>query len=247
MKIDMEIRRIDNDTIEVFVPFENINNIGLSPKDLENQTIKAIKFMDFVLSTVENKLSIDLKATPIGVSLSGNPDKDVNLKITILIMRDMQNIEEALNNIGHSEMVQDMLEEIRNKFNDKDKDKDKGIGTDRFTDNDNIITSNNESYTIYEFSKLDDIIEVCSIICNMLDEDIDFVFESSVFKYNNKYYLVYSLINNDYVELNLMLSGVFGEMMANKYTGDNLFKALLCEHGKVIVKEDAINVLSNLH
>lgn len=89
------------------------------------------------------------------------------------------------------------------------------------------------TYYILEFNSLTDIITLSKTLKEL-------VFISSLYKLNNRYYLIINLYENkDYQLINLI-----SEFMIKRY--DNIDEAYLLEHGELIIKEWAIDRLSEI-
>lgn len=100
--------------------------------------------------------------------------------------------------------------------------------------NHNINTS---SY-IYNFNEFEDF---CNF-CNFINKNISTkrLYKSAIlYHYNNNYYLVIEGINKSHKFLNLFHSSILEFANTTSFTPN--FKFKLAEHGKIIVKNNAIN------
>lgn len=100
--------------------------------------------------------------------------------------------------------------------------------------NHNINTS---SY-IYNFNEFEDFCNFCNFINNNIDTKK--LFKTSIlYLYNNKYYLVIEGINLSNKLLNYFHSSILEFANITSFTQN--FKFKLAEHGKIIIKNNAIN------
>ncbi len=105
----------------------------------------------------------------------------------------------------------------------------------------NLITKNisisfnkNESICIYCFKSLDTIINLSKrLICSN---------NSSLFKYKNLYYLIVDTLEEENSEYINSILGEYGK----KQKSSDLSKSFFLEHGEVIIKQDALLVLSKI-
>lgn len=98
---------------------------------------------------------------------------------------------------------------------------------------------NNSSY-IYQFNVFEDFCEFCDSINKNKHIDLKGIFKTSIlYFYNNTYYLVIDGINLCHKSLNLLHSSLLEFSNPSTFTKNFRFK--LKEHGKIIIKNNAIN------
>ena len=98
---------------------------------------------------------------------------------------------------------------------------------------------NNSSY-IYEFNSFEDFCEFCDSINKNSHINLTGIYKTSIlYFYNNTYYLVIDGVNICHKSLNLFNSSLLE--FSNLLTFTKNFRFKLKEHGKVIIKNNAIN------
>lgn len=98
----------------------------------------------------------------------------------------------------------------------------------------------NTSYHIYNFSNFEDFCEFCNYINKNKKSSFRGLFKSSIlYNYNNTYYLVIDDINTLHKSLNYFHSSLAEFSRFIPYTKN--FKSKLLEHGKIVMKNNAIN------
>ncbi len=98
---------------------------------------------------------------------------------------------------------------------------------------------NNSSY-VYQFNTFDDFCEFCDFINKNSHISLSGIYKTSIlYFYNNTYYLVIDGINICHKSLNLFHSSLLE--FSNILTFTKNFRFKLKEHGKVIIKNNAIN------
>jgi len=92
-----------------------------------------------------------------------------------------------------------------------------------------------QNTAIYSFDRLDHAADVSRRLADL------FTGSSSLFKEDNRYYLV---LHNDYVSLDLHeLGGMLGEY-GQKHVSSYISLYYLWEHGEVMIKKDAVKILA---
>ena len=100
------------------------------------------------------------------------------------------------------------------------------------------IILNNSSY-IYEFNSFEDFCEFCDFINKNNNLNIKGIYKTSIlYFYNNTYYLIIDGINISNKSLNLFHSSLSEFSSPSTFTKNFRFK--LKEHGKVIIRNNAI-------
>lgn len=100
-------------------------------------------------------------------------------------------------------------------------------------------TNTNYKKAIYQFDSFDEFCNFCTYITNENNINlIDFSKNTSLYLYNNYYYLIFSDINIEYPKLN----GVYAciSEFAKSVTHPENFEHKLLEYGKPIMKRNAI-------
>lgn len=98
---------------------------------------------------------------------------------------------------------------------------------------------NNSSY-IYNFNDFEDFCKFCNFINRKNNISLKYLFKTSIlYLYNNTYYLVVDGINTSHKSLRLFHSTLL-EFSSISNLSKN-FKFKLKEHGKIIIKNNAIN------
>lgn len=98
----------------------------------------------------------------------------------------------------------------------------------------------NSSCHIYEFNNFEDFCEFCDFINKNNSINLKGIYKTSVlYFYNNTYYLAIDGVNLSHKSLNLFHSSLLEFSIFLTYTKNFNFK--LKEHGKVIIKNNAIN------
>lgn len=98
----------------------------------------------------------------------------------------------------------------------------------------------NKSYSIYQFNNFEDFCDVCNFIDKNNNINFKNIFKTSVlYLYNGIYYLVIDGINISNKSLNSFHSVLLEFSTFLTFTKN--FKFKLKEHGKVIIKSNAIN------
>lgn len=98
----------------------------------------------------------------------------------------------------------------------------------------------NSSYNICEFNTFDDFCEFCNYINKNNNINIKYLFKTSIlYFYNNTYYLVIEGINVNNNFINSFFSSLLEFSSFTTLTKN--FKYKLEEHGKIIMKNNAIN------
>ena len=98
----------------------------------------------------------------------------------------------------------------------------------------------NNSGCIYQFNNFENFCDFCNFINKNSNINIKVLFKSCIlYIYNNTYYLVIDGINTSHKSLDLFHSSLleFSDLL----TFNKNFKFKLKEHGKVIIKNNAIN------
>lgn len=98
-----------------------------------------------------------------------------------------------------------------------------------------------KNQAIYSFDNFETFCNFCSALNNAKNLDIKKISKfSSLYLYNNIYYLFLKDINNEYININSFycLISEFAKMSSFS----NNFSDKLLEHGKIIIKKDAINI-----
>ncbi len=101
------------------------------------------------------------------------------------------------------------------------------------------IDNNFSSKAIYSFSSFEEFCDLCESINNKFLEDInDISKDISLYLYNNTYYLAINNININSPHLKGFYTTLseFAKLINHSYS----FEAKLIEHGKVIIKKNAI-------
>ena len=102
------------------------------------------------------------------------------------------------------------------------------------------IQTFNSTSLIYEFNQFEDFCDFCDFICKNHNIDLKGLFKTSLlYNYNNTYYLVIDGINLSHKSLNLFHSSLLEFSTLLRYTKN--FKFKLKEHGKLFIKNNAIN------
>lgn len=100
-------------------------------------------------------------------------------------------------------------------------------------------TLNSLSY-IYQFNNFEDFCSFCNFMNKNNNINLKGIFKISIlYFYNNTYYLVIDGINNSHKSLNLFHSSLLE--FSNSVTFTKNFKFKLKEHGKIIIKNNAIS------
>lgn len=98
---------------------------------------------------------------------------------------------------------------------------------------------NNSSY-IYQFNNFEDFCEFCNFMNKNSSINLKGIFKTSIlYFYNNTYYLVIDGINLSHKSLNLFHSSLLEFSSPSTFTKNFIYK--LKEHGKIIIKNNAIN------
>lgn len=98
----------------------------------------------------------------------------------------------------------------------------------------------NSTSLIYEFNQFEDFCDFCNFIYKNHNIDLKGLFKTSLlYNYNNTYYLVIDGINLSHKSLNLFHSSLLEFSTFQRYTKN--FKFKLKEHGKIFIKNNAIN------
>lgn len=98
---------------------------------------------------------------------------------------------------------------------------------------------NNLSY-IYQFNNFEDFCDFCNFIHKNNNINLKGIFKTSIlYFYNNTYYLLIDGINNSNKSLDLFHSSLLEFSNPSKFSKN--FKFKLKEHGKIIIKNNAIN------
>lgn len=101
------------------------------------------------------------------------------------------------------------------------------------------LALNSSSY-IYQFNNFEDFCEFCDCINKNSNINLKSIFKTSIlYLYNNTYYLVIDGINTTHKSLNLFHSSLLEFSSFLTFTRN--FKFKLKEHGKVIMKNNAIS------
>ena len=100
----------------------------------------------------------------------------------------------------------------------------------------------NGKIAIYSFNNFDDFCGFCNVINTEISTNIElenFFKNSSLYFYNNTYYLIIYNVENGHENLILLFSVLaeFGNLVNNNHH----FEAKLIEHGKIIFKKNAIS------
>lgn len=99
----------------------------------------------------------------------------------------------------------------------------------------------NNSCLIYEFNSFDDFCELCDYINKNNNIVLKGLFKTSIlYIYNNTYYLVIDEVNMSHKSLNIFHSSLLE--FSTPITSTKNYKFKLGEHGKVIIKNNAINI-----
>ena len=97
----------------------------------------------------------------------------------------------------------------------------------------------NCSCYIYQFNKFENFCDYCNFINNSIDINIKKVFKSSIlYFYNDTYYLVIDNNNSSNSFMNIIHS--YLSEFSDSYILNSDFKYKLQEHGKIIMKNNAI-------
>ena len=105
----------------------------------------------------------------------------------------------------------------------------------------------NEKIAIYSFNNFDDFCGFCNVINTEMSANAElksFFKNTSLYFYNNTYYLIIYNSENKYKNLNLLFS-VLAEF-ANLVNNSHHFEAKLIEHGEVIFKKNAVSKTINI-
>lgn len=98
----------------------------------------------------------------------------------------------------------------------------------------------NSSSLIYNFNNFEDFCEFCNFINKKNKISLKCLFKTSIlYLYNNTYYLVIDGLNVSHKSINLFHSSLLE--FSNKSNFSKHFKFKLKEHGKIIIKNNAIN------
>lgn len=98
----------------------------------------------------------------------------------------------------------------------------------------------NTSYNIYNFNNFEDFCEFCNYINTNKKASLKGLYKTSIlYNYNNTYYLVIDGINTLHKSLNYLHSSL--AEFSNFIPLTKNFKSKLSEHGKIIIKNNAIN------
>lgn len=97
----------------------------------------------------------------------------------------------------------------------------------------------NKDFAIYRFDNFDQFCELCNYLHNISNVNIDkFSKNSLLYLYNDTYYLIVEKINSSiqYITNISFALSEFGDLLSNS----SYFKDKIIEHGKIIMKENAI-------
>ncbi len=99
----------------------------------------------------------------------------------------------------------------------------------------------NFTKTIYSFESFDAFCDFCTFLKDTLnDESIsNFARNSDLYEYNSNYYLIFSDINVDSINLNYICSSI--TEFAHFVNSSELFEMKIKEYGKLIIADSAIN------
>ena len=128
-------------------------------------------------------------------------------------------------------------DDIETKFNLLPRAKDHGKFKKTGLLDGNSTKSGKNSMLIYSFSSIDDSIDLCSRLVNLYGG------ESSMYKYNDKYFLVFD--NNTGFDNKHDFEAVLSEY-GQKHISGIINKYHLIEHGETIITEAAVQVLASI-
>lgn len=107
-----------------------------------------------------------------------------------------------------------------------------------------IPKADNLSYAIYKFDTLDDFCNFCEYIKRFNLTDIHLLAKKvELYSYNDDYYLSITNINQNYEHLSKFYCSI--TEFCRYFSSKDLFVSVLKEKGKVIVKNNAIEVYQN--
>lgn len=195
----------------------------------------------------ENKIRIILKQEDF-------KDKSIDIKKFLLTTPESQSLfleilnrakkEVNFNTDGHKLLIEAYFQNndvfiftitkyIETNHNFKNKPK-------RFLSSKKTSTLKNSSCYIYQFNDFEDFCNFCNFLNKNNNINISKIFKTSIlYLYNNTYYLIIDGINISDKTLNIFHNSLLEFSSFFKYTKN--FKFKLKEHGKIIMKNNAIN------
>ncbi len=208
----MKIEKLTENKIRVILNTEDLKDSNLNLNSILDRTASTQNFFLEVLDKAEKNFNFHTDGCKLLIELFSSIDGVLVFTITKYESQNSQNISSS----GKSIKRKNVTAKVKS-----------------------INFSNKQ--IIYMFNNFEDFLEFCNRI-NLLKE---FKFKNlskndSLFLYNNTYYLVIKNINIKYKFINLFYSiaSEFGKLLSTSESFENK----LIEHGKVIIKRNAINV-----
>lgn len=104
-----------------------------------------------------------------------------------------------------------------------------------------ISTSRKDNCIIYNFDNIDNFFNLCSFLKRQKISNLsNFCKFAELYKYNNKYYLLFNEINNEYKYIAQIYSCM--TEFANFFSSQEIMSLMIKERGTLIIKNNAIKI-----
>ena len=224
----MKFKRINENVIRCVITKEEMYEYGMEVSELVDNRDKAEDFLRKVMQEARYELDYKTSGGALSVQIALLPEGDVAMTIAESMP---DQIENQMNRL--KAYIEDFQKVLKQKV-DEQNDPKKGEGKKA---NNVVQQFNNISEAIWiKCASLD----VCMDAASVIDEKC--IKASSLYSYKGAYYYRFELSNNENVgELFLSLCE-FGQEIFLESQGARV----IYEHGRCIVKQDAIATLKNL-
>lgn len=235
----MDIKVINSSTIEVTLGKDFFSDRGLDFKSMLNHPQMMSVFLDSVTTEVEKVTGIIIDGTPISMEFYCF-DGGYKLILHLMNDEDLKKLEEEDGCVTH-ESMKDWLADKLNK-----QDNDNGNSTEDNTKTNSSISS--YRHYIVSFNKLDDMCRMCKVLEQHGIKEKGVITSSTAYRISGVYQLILTVTNDSNDRLKNVLEPLLDEFLLHYKSTNDLEKLIYHynEHGKVLVKDNATGVLSNL-
>lgn len=254
----MEIKRLNDNQIRCALTEEEIEDMGFSIDDIIGNTETTQKFMHVVLNMVEEQEQIDMdRLSPMvraellqdhsmAITFGGESDNNFKnlLDLVNQLMSQMkpEKLEELryMSREERESSIEEFLSELEEKLREQAREAAETGGKTEVSDadaDDGIFQVS--APLVLEFGGLDDVIRM-----SRLFREAERLPQSSLYKQNRRYYLLLDFITFSKAELGPFAFAAIEYDSA--HFSDPARAAFVIEHGKCIMKNEALQMLMQL-
>lgn len=220
----MKIELISENKIQIELTITDLKERNIQLKELAVGSEKAYSLLREIMETAYYEYDFNIDESPIVIETTQLPTSTIKIVITRI-----SDEEEANEFINSGKSVEELIKEKFDVFKKLGEEAKQNAAKQ----NKKTVTLPKNNMLIFSFKDMDTTAKASLLIDK-------FNFNSVLYKRDNKFFLCLEKGKEEDFENAKVLLNEFG----NEHLGNDISKLFLGEHGKVIIKKDAVEVLS---